>query len=315
MSNLQASFSVVFPLFFLMALGYGMRAAHLWDDPVIRKVNKLVFQIFLPVNIFLNILRSDLSSTFRPRMVIFSCVTVLVLFILLCGIIPLIEKTPARRGVMIQGIMRSNFVVLGTSVVASVYGETGTALAASLITFVIPMFNVLSVIALEIHRTDGGHADPKRVALGIIKNPLILACIAGMLAALLRLQLPEWLASPLNSLSGLSTPLALLTLGGSFYFSRVRSGLRQLITVILGRLLIVPAAVMVVAVALGFRNAELMTLVAIFACPTAISSYPMAVQQGGDGELAGQIVVFTSALSMASLFILIWILKSAGWVV
>lgn len=314
MSNLQASFSVVFPLFFLMAMGYLMRIVHLWDDPVINKVNKLVFQVFLPVNIFLNILNSDIHETFRPKMVLFSCGTVLVIFLILCVLIPLIERTPARRGVMIQGIMRSNFVVLGTSVVASVYGSRGTALAAALITFVIPMFNVLSVIALEVHRTDGGRTSPQRVLLGIAKNPLILACIAGLIAGALRLRLPGWLESPLNSLSGLSTPLALLTLGGSFLFSQVRSGLRQLLIVIAGRLLIVPAAVMAAAVALGFRDAELMTLVAVFACPTAISSYPMAVQQGGDAELAGQIVVFTSALSMATLFVLIWILRAAGWV-
>ena len=57
-----------------------------------------------------------------------------------------------------------------------------------------------------------------------------------------------------------------------------------------------------------------MTLVAVFACPTAISSYPMAVQQGGDGELAGQIVVFTSAFSMVTLFVLIWLLKFMAWI-
>ena len=314
MSNLQASFEVVFPLFALMTLGYVMRCVKLWEEPIITKVNKLVFQLFLPVSIFLNILKSDLSEVFSIKMTIFSCVMVALVFGVLCGVIPLIEKEPKRRGVMIQGIMRSNFVVLGTVVVASVYGETGSAISASLIAFVVPMFNVLSVIALEIHRTDGGKADPRRVALGIVKNPLIIACLAGLLCALIGVKLPVVILEPLQDLGSISTPLALLTLGGSFRFSRVRSGLRQLCITVAGRLLIVPLVVMSIAVLFGFRGAELMTLVAVFACPTAISSYPMAVQQGGDSELAGQIVVFTSALSMATLFLLIWLLKSMMWI-
>lgn len=314
MSNLQASFAVVFPLFALMALGYIMRCAKMWEEPIITRINKLVFQLFLPVSIFLNILNSDIHEVFSLKMTLFACAAVAVVFGVLCGIIPLIEKAPPRRGVMIQGIMRSNFVVLGTVVVASVYGETGSAISASLIAFVVPMFNVLSVIALELHRTDGGKADPRRVALGIVKNPLIIACLAGLLCSLIGIKLPELILDPLRDLAGISTPLALLTLGGSFRFSRVRSGLRQLCITVAGRLLIVPIFVMTLAVLLGFRNAELMTLVAVFACPTAISSFPMAVQQGGDGELAGQIVVFTSALSMATLFLLIWLLKSMMWI-
>lgn len=314
MEHLQASFSVVFPLFLLMALGYVMRLIHMWDDAVVNKTNKLVFQLFLPVSIFLNILKSDIRATFSLETMLFACGAVLVLFGLLCIVIPLIEKEPRRRGVMIQGIYRSNFVVLGTTVVASVYGDAGVALAASLIAFVVPLFNVLAVVALEVHRQDGGHADFRRVLLGIIKNPLIIACIIGFACSLLSVSIPDILMGPLSDLGGISTPLALLTLGGSFRFSRVRSGLRQLCITVFSRLLVVPVLIMGAAVLMGFRGAELMTLVAVFACPTAISSYPMAVQQGGDGELAGQIVVFTSAFSMVTLFVLIWLLKFMAWI-
>ena len=310
MENLQVSFSAVFPIFLTIALGYVLRVCKVWGEPTITKLNGSVFRVFLPVHVFLSIYNSDLASVFNGKFVAFVCVSIAALFLLLSLLIPRIEPEPRRRGVMVQGIMRSNFVILGMPLVSAVFGDEGSAAAAAMIAFVIPIFNVLSVITLEINRS----AKPNlpHILLGIAKNPLIIASVLAVLCRIVGLHLPQLLTNPMTDWGKIATPLALVSLGGSFQFSRVRSGIRQLIIVVLGRLILVPAAFVALGALFGFRGVELMVIAAVFGAPTAVSSFPMAQEEGGDGELAGQIVVFSSVLSMFSLFGIILVLKTLG---
>lgn len=308
MENLQVSFAAVFPIFLTIALGYALRICKVWGELTVTKLNKLVFRAFLPVHVFLNVYQSDFASVFNGRFILFICISIAALFLLLSLLIPRLESDPRRRGVMVQGIMRSNFVILGMPLLASVFGEAGSASAAAVIAFVIPMFNVLSVITLEINRS--AKPNVPRILLGIIKNPLIIASLIGVLLQLVGLRLPQLLVGTMADWGKIATPLALVSLGGSFRFSRVRSGIRQLITVVLGRLVLVPAIFVALGALLGFRGVELMVIAAVFGAPTAVSSFPMALEEGGDGELAGHIVVFTSVLSMFSLFGLIFLLRT-----
>lgn len=308
MDNLMVSFSAVFPIFLSVALGYLLRVCRVWGEPTISKVNSLVFRVFLPIHVFLSVYQSDFHTVFNVKLVGFICLSIAGLFLFLSLLIPLIEKNPKRRGVMVQGILRSNFVILGMPLVASVFGAAGSALAAAMITFVIPLFNVLSVVTLEINRS----AKPNvfRILLGILKNPLIIASVLAVLLQTFGLRLPELLTGTMADWAKIATPLALVALGGSFQFSKIRGGVRQLVTSVIGRLVVVPAIFVGLGVLFGFRGAELLLIGVIFGAPTAVSSFPMAQEQGGDGELAGQIVVFTSVLSVFSLFGLIFVLKT-----
>lgn len=308
MQNLQISFSAVFPIFLTIALGYILRICKVWGEPTITKLNEIVFRVFLPVHVFLSIYNADFAAVFNGKLVGFVCISILILFLLLSLLIPLIEKEPCRRGVMIQGMMRSNFVILGMPLVAAVFGDAGSAAAAAMISFVIPLFNVLSVITLELNRS--AKPNLSRILLGIAKNPLILASVAAVLCQMIGLRFPVLLTDTLTDWGKIATPLALVALGGGFQFSRVRSGIRQLIIAVSARLFLIPAVFVTLGALLGFRGAELMVIAAVFGAPTAVSSFPMAQAQGGDGELAGQIVVFTSVLSMFSLFLFIFLLKT-----
>ena len=142
--------------------------------------------------------------------------------------------------------------------------------------------------------------------------PAAVGFWAGILFLLLKIQLPEVLMSPVLQLKSVATPLALVVLGASLHLEQVKGNKRNLIIVVLGRLLLVPAAVLLPAAALGFRGIELITLLGIFASPTGVSSFTMAQQMGGDGELAGEAVVFTSLFSLFSMFFWTFLLKQLG---
>lgn len=302
---------IVLPTFFMIALGYLLRLLHVVSKAGGAGMNVLAFKVLIPAMVFYNIYRSPLDSVANWRLMGFAAGSVTVLFLLLMLVMPLIEKDNARRGVMVQGIFRSSFVVLGLGLVSSMYPDASTGVTAMLSAVIAPLFNGYAVIALETYGRE--KIDIKRIALGIITNPLIIGSVLGIAALLLRLRLPPTLDKTVSSLSSMATPLALLVLGSSFRVSSVGGHARQLAIACVGRLVLVPLVLLPVSVMMGFRGVELLSLLVLFGSPNAVSSHIMAYNSGADDQLAGQIVVFSTCLSVFTLFVFIYVLLSMGF--
>ena len=120
------------------------------------------------------------------------------------------------------------------------------------------------------------------------------------------------LKSVLGSVAGAATPLCLFILGASFSLQGLRGAARSLWITVAGRLLLVPTLTIAAAALLGFRGPALGVIMVCFGAPTAVSSYNMAREIGGDADLAAGIVVVTTALSCVSLFCWIVLLKTLG---
>ena len=307
MENLILSFNIVLPIFLILSLGYILKKLKILDELTTKNMNSVNFKVFLPLLLFYNVYKTDLSVVFNPKLLIFSIISVILVFLLLFIIIPLLEKDNRKRGVIIQGIFRSNFVIFGVPVCEALFGQNATGVASMLIAVVVPLFNFLAVICLEIYR--GGNINFKKIIKGIITNPLIIASIIGLFFIYFKIKLPTPIEKTINDISKIATPLAFILLGSSFTFSAFSVYIKQLSITLLGKLIIVPGIVLYIAALLGFRNIELTCLLSVFASPTAVSSYTMAEQMDGDSILAGQIVVLTSIISIITVFLWIFILK------
>ena len=115
-----------------------------------------------------------------------------------------------------------------------------------------------------------------------------------------------------SGLGDIAAPLQLFLLGVFFDFKGMKKFIRQLITVNTGKLIIFPAIFLTVAYLLGFRQADFVSLMGIYAAPTAINSFTMAQQMGGNEDLAGSIVVSTTTVSILTMFLWILIFKTLG---
>lgn len=320
--NLAISVNAVLPLIICMAAGYLFRRTKLVDEGFCRKCNTFCFKTFLPLMIFMNVYNSDLESAVQPGAFLFAAAAVLVIFAAAFLIIPRIVKkgsvdsagspvsAASRQAVLIQCIFRSNFVIFGYQVVANVYGAGQAAVASVMAAIVVPLYNVLAVITLEYFTNSKNGLRP--VILGIIKNPLIIGAVAALLFKLSGLTLPAPLYTGLSDMAGMATPLALVVLGGTFHFDALRRNAGALAIGTLGKIVVAPLVMVPIAAALGFRDANLLSLVIVFASPAAVNSYTMAAAYGHDPELAGQLVVVTSVLSMVSVFGWIFLLRTLG---
>lgn len=327
--------NAVVPIILLFFLGYALRRTGFLNENFTKTGNSLVFNLCLPAMLFVNVYNIENLNVIRWDVVAYCLGVIGILF--LVGLISALTTTavPERRGVILQCAFRSNFAIIGLPLAASLGGSGAEAMAAVISAFSIPVFNILAVISLSVFVTkpDGGKTDIKKILLNIAGNPLILGVAAGLLCLCIRWaqaaycgqvvfslknQL-QFLYTALNNLKAVASPLALIVLGAQFEFAAVK-GLWKEITVATA-VRIVGAPVLGIGLAallnhfvpsLGWGANEYPALVALFGSPVAVSSAVMAKAMDNDGQLATQLVVWTSIGSMVTIFLTVCLLIFAG---
>lgn len=310
MENFLLTLNIVLPIFLVMAVGFACRRGGLVSAEGISSINKLAFKVFLPCSLCKSLMNVDPNSIVNSSVLAFAFVGVILVFLLGFLIIPRIEKVNARRGVMIQGLFRSNYAIFGIPVCEALFPQGDGGVAAMMVIATVPLFNALAVVSLESFR--GGRVNLKKILIGIVKNPLIWGCVIGYLLMQFKIPVPEFAVSTLSKLASIASPLALFALGGSINLQTFRHNSRPLSIVVLGRLVVIPLIALLFAFIAGYRGAEFAVMMIVFGSPCAVSSYTMAAQMDGDAELAAQQVMLTTILSSASMFAMIFAFKSLG---
>ena len=309
MESLQIAVEIMLPLFLMMAVGYVVRLTGLLNEMSAYQMNRVIFTVFLPMLVFQNIYTIDSDAlwyNFDSGMLIYVLTGVALQFLIALCIAFLSEKDNSRRGVVLQGMFYGNFVLFGIPVCTALFGEDAAGPASLLVAVILPLYYILAVIALELFR--GGHPSFFRTLKGIFTNPLILASIAGILCLVFRIRLPRILSETVSSLASIAAPLAFVILGATFSFRKIGNSVRSLCLALGVKLLFFPVFFLLLAVLLGFRGSSLAILLVVFASPVAVSSFTMAQQMDGDEYLAGQLVVFSSFLSVGTIFLFIFLL-------
>ncbi|MFC2301708.1 MAG: AEC family transporter [Selenomonas artemidis] len=311
LSNFFVALGGVVPLFCLMAVGLFVRRVRLLTDEELFHVNGMVFRVFFFFMMFYNIYAAKPGTTVSPLLVGLGAGGVLLTALVATGVVCIFEKDNARRGVIVQAAYRGNYVLMGVPLVANIFGSDAVAIPTMMIAAVVPLYNVLSVFILETFR--GGRFDLLNILRSVVMNPMILGGILGALCRVAELHIPAPILRPAAEIAAATTPVALIILGASFRGGSFHTHLPQLIGAIAARLVIVPGIMLAIAIALGMRDVELVTLIAIYATPCAVAGFAMAQQMHADAELAGNCVVYSSALSCVTIFGWVFLLKSLGY--
>ena len=311
MSNFQVCFNAIFPIMLIMALGYLARCSGVIGANEVQKMNGAAFKFMMPFMLYYNIYKSDLTGAFDPMLLLFAIICFFVIFFSCVFIAKKIHCPQEQRGVIAQGLYRSNFVIIGIPLAQNLLPEgTDIGSVVVLVAVIVPLFNMVSVIVLEMF--SGKSPNAKKLAKDIITNPLILGTLTGVITVLLGIKLPEFITSTLKQIAAATSPLLLFLLGAFFSFDGLHKCLKPTILVTIGRLIIVPGIVLAAAIACGFRGVALAGLLGAFGSANAIASFAMTQQLGGDAELAGNIIVLTSAGCIVTLFLWSMLLKTFG---
>ena len=310
LNSFLLSLNAIVSIFVMMAIGYGAKRLLHLEKEHIQRFNSLVFHTLLPLMLFNNIYRSDIRGGVSFRCLGLALSVLAVLFLLTWVLVKRVEPANDQRGVMIQASFRSNFLLLGMPLAQELCPGADLATVSVMLAIVVPCFNVLAVVTLETFSRK--QIDVKKILLGIAKNPLIIASAAGILANLSGLRLPECLSNPVSQLGASASPVALLLLGAQFEFRDVRTHRRNLAICTTLRLVVFPGIALPLAMLAGLRGPEFAVLISMFATPTAVASFSMAAQMGGNPELAASAVTLTTLLSAGTMFLWIFLFKSLG---
>lgn len=309
MNNFIFSINAVLPVFLLIFLGYFLTKTGILTKKFSDVSSKFVFMIALPSLLFLNILKADFSGIFNVgllKAIMFVFVSVLIIFLILTVYAKKSFDDEGKRGAFIQGCFRANYVMLGIPLIYNIASDEGVIAASLMAAFIIPYFNILAIIALSIHRKTSFRS----VSVLIIKNPLIVSIILGVIASAIKIELPFVINKTVEMLSVIAIPLALLSIGVFFDFGRFLSQIKTVLMATAIKTVLIPLIFTPLAYLAGIRGVYLISIYVLLAAPTAVSSYIMAKGMDADSEIASGIIILTTAFSLVTLFSGIFILRS-----
>lgn len=310
MESFLVALNVVVPMALMMGVGVLMRLSKITDRDTMKKVDRMVFKLFMPLLMFKNIYTTDFAELDGSLYIIYGMAGLFVLFFAAIFVVPKCMKRRDSASSMGQALLRPNYILFGAAVAQSIYGEGNYGAVMLLGAVAIPAFNAMAAVILEVGRN--GSAKASKLLKAIVTNPTVIAAVIGMVMNFGGIKLPMLVEDVVYDIAGLTTPLSFLSLGVSLNITTMVGNKKPLIAGILLRLVIIPAVFLTGAIALGIHGVPLCAMLILFAAPTAVSSYPMAVSMDADGELAGQMVVFTTLASLVTIFLWVMLLSGAS---
>jgi malonate transporter len=313
MQNILFSATIVAPVFIIIFIGVFLKQRRIIGESFNSVTSKMVFNVAMPALLFQELSDIPIDEIFNPRQILFVVAALCSMFMLSWIISLFICQNGADQGAFIQGSFRGNFAILGLALIYNAFGAEALANGALVLAVIMPLYNVLSIIALTVPLHREKSMRPWHTILKIVTNPLILAAAIAIPFSIFRLTIHSIIHTTIGYLAGMTLPLALIGIGSSLSFSSVRQDRALSLAAMLLKNIIMPVICTVAAILLGFRGQELGILYFLFAAPTAIASYIMAHAMGSNGRLAGNIVLVSTMASLLTITAGIYILRSLGY--
>ncbi len=303
-----ATLNAITPVFLIIATGYLLFRFRVVNETVWSAIEHICFYLLLPALIVRTLSRADLGDLPVIDFVIVLLVAILGMAALLILTHALVWKRFPESGPsfssVFQGATRFHgFVAI--AIIGPLYGNEGLALAALALAVMVPLLNVTSVIVLSIY----GHSEVKpaasAVAIKIVTNPLIIACLIGL--AFNWIGIHDVVFATIDIIGAGGLGLALLAVGAGMKLSQAAQHKLWLTIGVLTRLIGMPVIIIMMSWLIGLDGLPRTVAIIAGAVPTAASSYVMARKMGGNAELMSSIVTFQIIIAFFTLPMFIYI--------
>ena len=310
LQNFIICVNAVIPSAIYLLIGILLKTAGVVSDEDVKKFTRVVFVTLYPFIMFDNLYGKNIGENFDLLLVIYSVLFTCLQIAVTWFAVSRLVKEDRNKGTMIQSAFRSNIILMGLPVGINLFGKGNVTQVALVILFVVPIYNVMSVVVLE--RFRGGKADLVRTTKNVLKNPIILGAIAAGVVMLIGIKLPVPIEQTVSTLSDCTAPIAMILLGAALNLKGFSSDRKKIAFCVASKIMIWPALGIAGAVWLGMRDVALIAVLLMLATPTALASYAMAESMGGNGRLAGETVVISTIGACFTMPVWLFILKTAG---
>jgi malonate transporter and related proteins len=286
------------PVFLLIVLGFVLKRSLMRLETQWHGLERLVYYVLFPALLIETLTKADLTAVPVAGVGGALLLSALVMSLLCLALRPLFSKWdidgPAFTSIF-QGATRwQTYVALAIS--GNLYGDRGLALASVAMVAIIPLVNVLSVAVLA-HYASPEKQSVRVIAMTVVRNPLIWACVVGLAVNVSHLPLPRILHEVAEALGRSSLAIGLLVTGAGLHLEGLfRPNAAAALTVFL-KLVLMPALAVALALLFGLSGPNLAVVVCCAAVPTSSSAYVLARQMGGDAPLLAQIITLQTIIA------------------
>lgn len=316
MDSFIFSLNATVPIFAIMVLGYILHRIGFITDEFANVANKFVFKVCLPCMLFLDLKNTDIQHNFDGSYIGFCAVVTIVSILIIWGLAKIFLKDKTEVGAFVQASYRSSAAILGIAFIQNIYGDSG--MGPLMIIGAVPLYNVFAVLILTVESNDvsiqNSKGRIKTTILNILKNPIIIGIVLGILASGIQLKLPQMVEKTIQNLGVMASPLALIAIGAGFEGRKALAKMKPTLAATFIKLVGLAMLVLPIAIHLGFRDQKLLALLIMLASPSTPTAYIMAKNMHGDETLSSSIIVLTTVLSSVTLTGWIFLLRYLGYI-
>lgn len=313
MSNFLFAVDRVLPLFLMVLVGAGLRRLGWINDKVLPSLNKICFNLLLPCMIVDSALGSDLSALTSPLMYVYAALAYTLYVLALVLLSRRFISDPKRAGAFAHASFRPNTVLIGIPLIVSVLGSERALPAVLLVVLLNPFDNIYGILALQ-YFSKGRERKLGPILLDLIRNPMVISAVLGILLLVLDANLPRFLTYTISSFGGATLPVSMLIIGARFQLNTMKEDSLLVLLSSLLKLVVMPTLIALGGYALGVRGVELFALWMVLAMPSAAISSVITGEMGCDGHLGDEMTITSTALSTVTLIIGISLFAAWGMI-
>ena len=300
--------NAITPIFLIIATGYLLFRFRVVGESVWSAIEHICFYLLMPALIIRTLSRANLGDLPVADFVIVLLVAILGMATVLVLTHALVWRRYPESGPSFSSIFQGatrfhGFVAI--AVIGPLYGDDGLALAALALAVMIPLLNVISVIVLSIYGRSETQPDFVSVVTKIFSNPLIIACVTGLLFNWF--SIPDILFDTIEIIGAGGLGLALLAVGSGMKLGQAAQNKALIFIGVSTRLIGMPCIVILMSWLVGLEGLPRTVAIIAGAVPTAASAYVMARKMGGNAELMSNIVTFQIIVAFFTLPLFIYI--------
>lgn len=309
MESLIFSLNATVPVFLLMVLGIALKKIGWVSDSFASQMNKFVFLVPLPVLLFQDLATVDFAKAWNFKFVSF-CFLATVLSILIVVLISSLLKERSLRGEFIQSSYRSSAALLGVALIQNIYGHS--VMGPLMIIGSVPLYNIMAVTVLSYYQPNRNSQKQnmlKTTLKGIIRNPIIIGIVVGLIWSILKLPMPPILSKTVSNISAMATPMGLIAMGASFDIKKALGKMKPAFLATFIKLFGFCMIFLPIAIMMGFQNEELVAILIMLGSATTVTCFVMAKNMGHEGILSSNVVMLTTLLSGFSITFWLYLLR------
>ena len=302
--------SVTIPIFAIIGIGYFFKRKEIITEKSVPTLNKLAYYLGLTTLVFTSVIKYDFKEIFNLDIVKTIYLTFAIFIVIVFFSVYFLKVERKTKGAMAISSFRCNMAFVGIPIIISAFGDIAGAKTSIIIGFMTPVNIIFAIIFLRILGGDGNKISYSQLLLAFVKDPLLIASVAGILFSYFQIFVPKPIIDLLNMLANLAIPLALVTIGASFKISHIKKNLKLLIPASTLKLIIEPLIAFLIGnYIFKIDGIDTSIIVILFGMPLAVAAYIMGKEYDSDSDFISSSLILSTLGSGLTITFWLFFLK------